>query len=174
MQVKAFTATAQGIVPVLISAVQVGPAFNVNAGEPAPIAHIKDFAGVWDTGASASVITQKVVDQCGLQPTGVMQVHTANGTCEAKTYLVCISLPNGVGFHSVKVTLGDVPSTDVLIGMDIIGSGDFAVTNAGGVTMFSFRHPSIGHIDFVKEVQGPPKPRGGFNPRNLPRQKRRF
>ena len=38
---------------------------------------------------------------------------------------------------------------DVLIGMDIIGSGDFAITNHKGKTVFSFRIPSIGRIDFV-------------------------
>ena len=36
--------------------------------------------------------------------------------------------------------------------MDIIASGDFSVTNLDGKTIFSYRHPSIKHIDYVKEA----------------------
>ncbi len=39
----------------------------------------------------------------------------------------------------------------MLIGMDIISRGDFAVTNKDGKTTFSFRLPSVAKIDFVKE-----------------------
>ena len=35
--------------------------------------------------------------------------------------------------------------------MNIINTGDFAVTNYNGVTKFSFRVPSLAHIDFVAE-----------------------
>lgn len=40
---------------------------------------------------------------------------------------------------------------DILIGMDVINRGDFAVTNVGGITKFSFRVPSEAHIDFVED-----------------------
>ncbi|HUT75007.1 MAG TPA: SEC-C metal-binding domain-containing protein [Armatimonadota bacterium] len=33
--------------------------------------------------------------------------------------------------------------------MDVIGQGDFAVSSDTGKTLFSFRHPSGGPIDFV-------------------------
>ena len=42
---------------------------------------------------------------------------------------------------------------DVLVGMDIINTGDFAVTNLGGITKFSFRFPSLEHIDFVEQEE---------------------
>jgi hypothetical protein len=35
--------------------------------------------------------------------------------------------------------------------MDLISQGDFAVTNFQGLTKFSFRVPSLRHIDFVQE-----------------------
>jgi preprotein translocase subunit SecA len=38
----------------------------------------------------------------------------------------------------------------MLIGMDIIGLGDFVVTNFNGKTMFSFRMPSMASMDFCK------------------------
>jgi len=46
------------------------------------------------------------------------------------------------------IVVGDA---EALIGMDIIGKGDFAVTNKDGKTTFTFRIPSIECIDFVKQ-----------------------
>ena len=40
----------------------------------------------------------------------------------------------------------------VLIGMDIITAGDFAVSNYNGTTMFSFRIPSQKKTDYVAET----------------------
>ena len=39
----------------------------------------------------------------------------------------------------------------MLIGMDIINLGDFAITNKNGNTKFTFEIPSSRDIDFVKE-----------------------
>ena len=114
------------------------------------------FSAIWDTGATNSVITQAVVDACGLIATGMAEVHHVDGSSQVETYLVNIGLPNNVGYPGVRVTKGDLPDgDDVLIGMDIITTGDFAVTNVNGTTVLSFRFPSIEHIDFVKESQGP-------------------
>jgi uncharacterized protein YchJ len=51
------------------------------------------------------------------------------------------------------VTEGTISGGDVLIGMDIITRGDFAVTNSDGRTTFSYRWPSTKRIDFVKEIK---------------------
>jgi alpha-D-ribose 1-methylphosphonate 5-phosphate C-P lyase len=108
---------------------------------------------IWDTGATNSVISQGCIDQCGLVATGIVQVHGVHGSEQVPTFLVNIILPNGVGFHGIQVTRGQLTSTDLLIGMDIISRGDFAVTNVGGITKFSFRHPSIEHIDYAANAQ---------------------
>ena len=76
--------------------------------------------------------------------------HGAHGSQTVNTFLIDIYLPNGVKFQSVQVTEGNFSGGDILIGMDIINSGDFAVTNYKGVTKFTFRFPSFGDIDFVK------------------------
>lgn len=110
------------------------------------------FQAIWDTGATNSVISQHVVDTCGLRPTGMTQVAGVFKTQNAETFLVNIRLPNAVGFANVKVTLGNLVGTDMLIGMDIITLGDFAITNVGGNTLFTFRVPSIATIDYVKEA----------------------
>ncbi len=53
-------------------------------------------------------------------------------------------------FATHRVSRAAVKGADVLIGMDIIGAGDFAVTNLNGKTTFSYRYPSMERIDFVK------------------------
>jgi hypothetical protein len=110
---------------------------------------MSQFDAIWDTGATNCVISQAVIDQCGLVATGITQVHGVHGPAQSETYLVNIGLPNAVLFPGVRVTRGELVSgADMLIGMDIINRGDFAVTNYGGLTKFSFRVPSQEHIDF--------------------------
>ena len=136
----------------IVSACSVSAAFDptLNVGVPHP--PFSDFMAIWDTGATATVITQKVVDACGLKPTGMTQAQTAGELRTVETYLVNIRLPHGVGFQEVAVTKMDLGvSADILIGMDIITMGDFSITNKDSVTIFSFRTPSQHHVDFVKE-----------------------
>ncbi|HYJ05441.1 MAG TPA: SEC-C metal-binding domain-containing protein [Chthoniobacterales bacterium] len=112
---------------------------------------MREFQAIWDTGATNSVISPAVVAACGLKPIGMTQVHTSNATCLAEQYIVDIYLPNKVVFQNVRVTNQKLTGTPMLIGMDIIGLGDFAVTNKGGKTTFSYRWPSGERIDFVKQ-----------------------
>ena len=81
----------------------------------------------------------------------MVQAHGVDGIHDTETFLVNIGLPNNVVVHTVTVTRGKLPGFDALIGMNIITLGDFAVTNRGGKTMFSFRFPSISAIDFMEE-----------------------
>lgn len=111
-----------------------------------------NFKGIWDTGASGSVITENVVKACGLIQTGIKKVRGAyGGVTDAPTYLVNFFLPNQVMVMNITVTQGDFRGADVLIGMDIIVLGDFSVTNHQGITKMSYRTPSIKHIDYVNE-----------------------
>jgi hypothetical protein len=123
------------------------------------------FDAIWDTGATSTVITHNVVTACGLKPIGMAITQTANGARNSEVYFVNIGLPNGVGFPMVRVTKGDIgPGADVLVGMDIIGTGDFAITNKDGHTVFSFRYPSIARIDFVEEPNPSPSKLGRNDP----------
>lgn len=112
---------------------------------------IFETAAVWDTGATGTVITKKVADHLGLKPIGVTQVNHAAGSSMMNEYLVNVSLPNGVVFQGLRVTEGGLTGIEALIGMDIIASGDFAVThcNDNGGTTMSFCVPSSEEIDFV-------------------------
>lgn len=114
---------------------------------------LNEFEAIWDTGATNSVITQAVANDCGLTPTGIAKVHGVHGEGQAETYLVNIALPNGVEFIGIRVTKGDLGGAGILLGMDIIGMGDFSVTNCDGYTKFSYRTPSIEHIDYVLQAE---------------------
>jgi len=74
------------------------------------------------------------------------------------SHLVNFGLPNRVLFAMMPVAkmvlLGGV---DALIGMDILGTGDFTVTHHGGKTTFSFCHPSRKEIDLVAEIDAAKK-----------------
>src|SRR3989344_6102728 len=148
--VHSFTTHYDGRTSVLRNEIQIASAFDPRHTKDHP--PYKKCLAIWDTGATHSVISEKVIAECNLKPTGIVQVHGISGEKISKTYLVNILLPNGVAFTGVKVTEGILRDTDVLIGMDIINMGDFALTHNDGKTLFSFRIPSIGKIDFVKQT----------------------
>lgn len=164
--VRSFTVRYGGLSRVLVSDVQIASAYDpatVQLGQHPPF---KQYNGIWDTGATASVITQKVVDELNLQPIGMAQVRHAHGTALAEVYLVNIALPNGVAFASLRVTKGELATGEVLIGMDIIAQGDFAVTNHQKITTFTYRVPSIEMIDFTGKAKPsvlPTMPKVGRN-----------
>ena len=106
---------------------------------------------MWDTGATACVISSSVVAKCALAPIGVQRVVGVHGERTVNAYLIALNFPNGVAFPNLRVTEGVIGNADALIGMDVIAQGDFAITNRQGRTIFSFRIPSIARFDFVKE-----------------------
>ena len=86
----------------------------------------------------------------------------ADGKSMTETFLVNIALPNGVMFGQVRVSKVNLIPDDnqkdedrpqLLIGMDIIGAGDFAVSNYNGKTCLTFRLPSVERINFVPQAK---------------------
>lgn len=148
---SAFTIKFLGRVNVLTSKVGVSAALI----DPNQSPQIIDFNAIWDTGASNSVIDQKVALKLGLSSIDRKQVLTADGHRQSNVYLVSIYLPNNVVFPELRVTDGDIlaDSGSILIGMDIIGGGDFAITHSGNKTCMSFQMPSSRRIDFVKDIK---------------------
>ena len=110
------------------------------------------ISAIWDTGASGSAITTKVVKELGLVPTGMANVTTANGEVIQNTYTLDIGLPNEVLIQGIIATEVSALASgcDALIGMDVITLGDFSITNHNGLTCMSFRVPSAHEIDYVK------------------------
>ena len=107
------------------------------------------FAALWDTGACGSVINSEVVARLGLMPSGTTEVFTANGLALQEIFDISIYLPGGL-LIDCEVTCAELTTGhfSCLIGMDVIGKGDFAISNFEGKTVFSFRYPSLETIDF--------------------------
>jgi predicted aspartyl protease len=147
---SALTLAGDGILRVLTSSVRVySPVLDQTKG---PDKQTTDLTGIWDTGATGTMITQRVVTELGIQPVGRTEVHHAQGSDESPVYLVDLQLPMKVVIQGLTVTLGQLPQgVDVLIGMDVIVAGDFSITNVGGQTTMSFRVPSQVKIDYVAE-----------------------
>lgn len=121
--------------------------------EDATAPPLLEFNALWDTGATRSVVSQEVAAKLELLPEGTANVYHAQGSKHVSKYFVNLGLPNRVQVVGVEVLEGVLEGCDVLIGMDIINMGDFAVTNRDGITMLSFQMPSINHIDFVRILE---------------------
>lgn len=113
--------------------------------------------GIWDTGATATVITQEIFDHFSLKGFGMTQVSTASESNVLQpTYLIDVYLKPDLVVNNIEVTVGKVASDQgihCLIGMDIITLGDFSITNMNGKTLMSFRVPSQHTVDFVRKME---------------------
>jgi len=147
-KIRGFTIRFKGIVRVIHSECHVGFPLYPSDSKVRPPDQDKKFLAIWDTGATGTVVTQKVVDACGLKPTGMVKVQTVGGERLSETYFITLYLPNKVAVSNINVCRGEVAGADVLIGMDIISLGDFAISNYGGQTVVAFRLPSKETIDF--------------------------
>ena len=147
--VYGFTSKTKQITRILRTKVRISQAFN-----PQKNSHqqLKEYLAIWDTGATNSVITEKVVNECGLKPIGVVKVGHIDGESLSDVFLINMVLPNNVGIPELRVTRGKITgNVDVLIGMDVITKGDFTLSNFHGETWFSFRIPSVASIDLSDE-----------------------
>lgn len=149
---NAITINGNGILRTLISDVGISLPFIGKPEEQKELI-IKNYKGIWDTGATGSVITKKVATELGLPITGQKEVHTATKSELKNTYLVNIYIPEKVIFQGIEVTEGVLyGEIEMLIGMDIITSGDFVITHNQGKTKMSFGIPSIRSYDFVQKI----------------------
>lgn len=142
----AFTHLYPGIVNILKTTVGVGEPQDL-PNDTSPPGH--QFEAVWDTGATHSAISEKVVRVLGLKPLRQERVLTVAGERWANVYLVNLYLPNRVGIIGLPVTDAVLTDEDVLIGMDVISLGDFSISNTEGQTCLSFQYPAQLRIDFV-------------------------
>ena len=139
---RTFITTYNGLSNVLQNDVSISDTNEKNPPE-------RKWVSLWDTGATNTVITHNVVEELKLKPVSVGVASTPQGTYQAYKYYINLFLPNGVIFPKLLVMEGQPTGCDILIGMDVIGKGDFAVSNYQGKTSFSYRYPSLTRIDFV-------------------------
>ncbi|MBQ0039734.1 MAG: retroviral-like aspartic protease family protein [Treponema sp.] len=143
-QFKAFTIESNsGIMLALKTPVTVTSIISKNAA---------DVVATWDTGASRSCISKRIVEYLNLKPVGLNTYNTAAGSVECYEYVINVILPNSVCCRQILVSeFSGAENTDMLVGMDIICLGDMAITNANGITMMSFRIPPANeHTNYLE------------------------
>ena len=124
--------------------------------------HEVPFKALWDTGSAWTMVVPKVIRAAKLKAVGFRQTRGIDGTVTSRrTYHASVATasnltirpggkPQGVTqikLHATTVVglerddqLGDI---DMLIGMDIIGRGDMALsTDAQGTRWMSYLHPT--------------------------------
>lgn len=164
----AYTLTGKGLLRKLVTPLEVATVTDPTSGVPRVVHPVK---ALWDTGATNTSISPAVARALGLTPIGVTKVGHGGGHDVCPAHIVDLQFP-GLTFQGVQVIEmnGLGVDEDVLVGMDVISTGDFAVTNVNGRTKMSFRHPSAQEIDYVAEANGTPPPvhRTRFVDRNDP------
>ena len=84
---------------------------------------------------------EELANKLNLIPVGKKTVTGIDSKEIVDTYLIDIGLPNRMLLSGVEVAESAFVGGDILIGMNIIQMGDFAIANAKGKTRFSFCIP---------------------------------
>jgi len=106
--------------------------------------HIKTLA-VWDTGATISCISPNALKKLGLEPIDSIMIEGINSLERCDQVLVHVGLPNTILVQNIKpaVCVFSPPDFEFIIGMDIIKTGDFLISNSYGKSLFSFATPPL-------------------------------
>lgn len=107
----------------------------------------------WDCGATYSSISKELAEKLQLKSCGKQLITSTTGTDNMNVYEISLILHDEVEIPLTVSALPNIHSNgvDMIIGMNVIYLGDFAISNYNDVTCFSFRIPSKGLIDFTKE-----------------------
>ncbi len=107
----------------------------------------------WDCGATRCSISKELAEKLNLKPCGVNNTISTTQSVPTNVYEIILVLHDIMEVPVIVDAVPNIHSTgiDMLIGMDVISLGDFAISTYNGETCFSFRYPSKGLIDFTKE-----------------------
>ena len=106
----------------------------------------------WDTGASRTLMSSRLIKQLSLNSIGDVVVTGISEQHIVRKYQVCFCTEN-LHFDNWTVLESDIKGFDILIGMDIIGLGDFYYTTSKKQSSFGFRLPACGNFDFIDKQQ---------------------
>jgi hypothetical protein len=101
----------------------------------------KIYKGVWDTGATQTMITPKIFNELKLTVIDTAVVQEVNSLMKAPVVLISLILPNGIRVSNIRATVSEIQGVDMLIGMDLIQLGDFSISNFEQKTVFTFAIP---------------------------------
>jgi len=112
---------------------------------------------LWDTGASMSAITPEIQSKLKVTPVDKKTIAGIHSTQEVDVVFITLELPNSVIKKNIKVAVCNITSNvGMILGMDIISLGDFALSNGNNQTLLSFAVPPFQEkIDFSKKQNEP-------------------
>jgi len=106
--------------------------FGVAPGDAFP------HRGVFDTGATCSVISAALAEKLRLPVVGRSPMTTASETIEAPKHYVNFLLPNQTVMSMCRVLAAPLVDCDFLLGMDIISKGDVSIVSRQGFLVLTF------------------------------------
>ena len=136
-----FTQQNSVTIEAIITECRICPPVDFTNGEMPAKVYVSQNA-MWDTGATNTLISPKIVKALNLKPFGKSGISSANGLIETNTYFIHVGIPSGGIVTNILALEDENDDYEVVIGMDIINQGDFAFTNKDGHSTFSFRLPS--------------------------------
>lgn len=136
---KSFIQVFPGLIRSIITPARV---MNLNSEKKLKV------RALWDTGATNTMVSKKVADTLGLKKTGEISVRSFTGEKIVNLYYLRLLLAGGFTKDLQVLELSEIKEADVLIGMDVIGYGDFIFTlkkeyNIDRAKIY-FRSPSKG------------------------------
>ena len=96
---------------------------------------------LWDTGTSTTVISPVLAARLGLKPKDgdYIDLNVVGGIARSWMTVVYVGFPNHKVYGPLPVAVKELPSTDVLLGMDVISIGTFLLEpKPDGGTKFMF------------------------------------
>jgi len=143
IEYRAFFTTYMGITDELTTSVSILPLYTTDTAlRGVPF----ETEALWDTGATVTCIKPslwKRLKLCSLESDRI-ELSGINGKVTTELTLVNLLLTPALGIDFCPIYVTDFPGdSDMLIGMDIIGMGDFVICNTDNKTSFSFAIPSF-------------------------------
>jgi hypothetical protein len=103
----------------------------------------KKYTGVWDTGATMTMITPKIFSELGLAQVNKTFVRGVHGEGKwVPVTSITLILEDKIRIKDVRVAVSEIPDLDMLIGFDVIKLGEFSIKNIGGKALFTFAYSS--------------------------------
>ena len=124
---RAFTTKYDGLTKRIITNISICPAYDPNDIQAKSEIEYCETKGLWDTGATNSVITKNTAKILKLKSIGLAEIYHAGGKSLQNSYMVNIVLPNRVEMIGIKVLecSNIAGSFGAIIGMDVITNGDY-------------------------------------------------
>ena len=141
VEYRAFFTTYDGITDELTTPVIIRPLYTTDTAFRGISFEVE---ALWDTGATDTCVKPTLWERLKLRPLefGRKQFTGIGGNVTADLTFVNLLLTPKLEIVCSPVYITDFPGdADMLIGMDIIGLGDFIVCNANNKTSFSFAIP---------------------------------